>query len=471
MTADPTQRLTALDHAHAWHPFTPMRQWREKDPLIIASAQGDHLIDTQGNRYIDGVSSLWCNVHGHRVPELDRAIRDQLDRVAHTTMLGMANIPATELAAQLCKRAPGALNKVFYSDAGATATELAFKMAVGYWFHQGQQRDTLIAIEGAYHGDTVGSMSVGYSATFHKPFDPLVFKVVHAAAPDVFHADDYQPVTESGRRLWALENTDHAERVRDRALADLDTKLTDSAGRIAAVIVEPIVQGAAGIITQPPGYLAGAADLCKKHDTLLIADEVATGFGRTGALFACELEGVTPDILCLGKGITGGYLPLAATLATDTIEQAFTGELHEHRTLYHGHTYTGNPLAAAAALASLDLFDQNDLLNATQRKAEWVAEQLDALRDGDRFPFVADVRQRGLMIGIELVPPGQAGATGFDPSRRLGYDIADACRARGVIVRPLGNVVVLMPPLAIEENNLKQLVDTVVSEIERLGKT
>ncbi len=465
------KRLIELDHAHAWHPFTPMRQWRQNEPLIIESAEGDHLIDADGNRYIDGVSSLWCNIHGHRVPTLDNAVRDQLDRVAHTTMLGMSNVPATDLAARLAALAPGKLNKVFFSDAGATATELAFKMAVGYWFHRGQQRNTLIAIEGAYHGDTVGSMSVGYSATFHKPFDPLVFTVTHATAPDLFHSPDFTPDPNAPRRQWAAEHDDHVARVREDALTDLDRCLTAAAGKVAAVIVEPVVQGAAGIIIHPPGYLAAVAGLCKKHDTLLIADEVATGFGRTGRMFACELEDVHPDILCLGKGITGGYLPLAATLATDEIEDAFTGELHEHRTLYHGHTYTGNPLAAAVALASLDLFEQNDLLTRTRQTADWVAQQLDALRDRDRYPYVADVRQRGLMIGIELVPPGQTGATGFDPSRRLGYDIADACRARGVIVRPLGNVVVLMPPLAIDENNLKQLVETVVSEIEHLGRS
>lgn len=465
MAMDEAQReqLVQLDHAHVWHPFTPMRQWREREPLIVEAAEGDWLIDAAGNRYIDGVSSLWCNVHGHRVPHIDQAVKQQLDRVAHTTMLGMTHEPATRLAARLCDLAPGGLNKVFYTDAGATATEAAFKMAVGYWFHQGQQRDTLLALAGAYHGDTVGSMSVGYSATFHKPFDPMVFRVERAGAPDVFHDG-------GTTQRWAMEDQANADRVRDEAIESLDQKLTQLDGRVAAVVVEPIVQGAAGIIVQPPGYLRGVADLCKKHDTLLIADEVATGFGRTGAMFACELEGVEPDMMCLGKGITGGYLPLAATLCTDAVEAAFCGELDEHRTLYHGHTYTGNPLAAAAANASLDLFEQNDLLSVVNTKAAAVAERLDALRDAERYPFVGDVRQKGLMVGIELVPPGERGATGFDPSRRLGYEVTDACRASGIIVRPLGNVVVLMPPLAIEQANLHRLCDVVVEHIERLGK-
>jgi len=458
-------RLARTDHAHVWHPFTPMRQWRQMDPLIIEAGEAEWLIDAQGKRYIDGVSSLWCNIHGHRVKEIDDAIRSQLDRIAHTTMLGLANVPATELAAKLVELAPGKLNKVFYSDAGATATEVAFKMAVGYWYHQGQpDRTTFIALEGAYHGDTVGAMSIGYSDVFHRPFKSLTFATEFVA-----------PATAPANR--------------DAALAALDVKLGALTGRCAAVVVEPLVQGAAGMVMQPPGYLAGVAELCRKHDVLLIADEVATGFGRTGCMFACEHEQVTPDLMCLGKGLTGGYMPLAVTLTTDAIAEAFEGELHEMKTLYHGHTFTGNPLACAAALASIDLFEKRDVLNETNRKAALLSEWLQPTAN---LPQVAEVRQCGLMMGIELHSDGGAdhdedreaasgesgggtlGDFGESPDlahrylRRVGYEVCDAARADGVIVRPLGNVVILIPPLCISDANLQRLADVVHTHIAAL---
>lgn len=462
--------LIAQDHDHLWHPFTPMRQWREQIPIVIERAEGDYLIDVRGERYLDGVSSLWCNVHGHRVAELDQAVRDQLDRVAHSTLLGLASVPSAQLASRLSAIAPGQLNKVFFSDAGATATEVAFKMAAGYWFHRHhQQRDVFVGIEGAYHGDTTGAMSVGYSPLFHKPFERMVFECQWAPAPDVSHSPErtWQPSGDGAQRRWALEDPELCESVRGQALSGLDQLLRRLGDRVAAVVIEPLVQGAAGMVMQPPGYLRGVAELVRKHGTLLMADEVATGFGRTGRMFACEHEGVEPDLLCVGKGLTGGYLPLAATLATDEIEQAFCGELGEHRTLYHGHTYTGNPLACAVSLASLDLFESRQLLGEIERKAALVARKLDPLRDGSAFERVVDVRQRGLMVGIELSADGST-ATGFDPTRRLGHEVCDRCRARGVIVRPLGNVIILMPPLAISDENLERLVDVVVQQIAEL---
>lgn len=485
MNIEEFRQLVAWDHAHVWHPFTPMRQWREGEPLIIEAGEGDFLIDTQGRRYLDGVSSLWCNVHGHRVPELDEAIRGQLDRVAHTTMLGLANVPATQLAARLAAIAPGGLEKVFYTDAGATATEVAFKMAVGYWHHRGEpDRTTFIAVEGAYHGDTMGAVSVGYSETFHKAYKKLVFHTEWVESPDCFHTEYRDDCCQhdlgisrceavqdrsgkKGWRVWSGECEIVQRMVREVALRELGRKLKSLSGSVAAVVVEPIVQGAAGMIMQPAGYLAGVEKLCREHGVLLIADEVAVGFGRTGRMFACEHEGVTPDIMCLGKGITGGYLPLAATLATDEIASAFEGELHEHRTLYHGHTYTGNPLAAAAAVASLDLFEKNELIEAVNRKAKRLGDWLNPLRDGERFPMVVDVRQRGLMVGIELAQNGQTG-TGFDPSRRLGHAVCDVLRGEGILLRPLGNVVVLMPPLAISEDHLKMLAEKTVEAIARV---
>lgn len=509
MDPQTAQRLADLDRNHLWHPFTPMRQWRQADPIVIVEGEGDHLVDAHGNRYIDGVSSIWCNVHGHRHPKLDQAVKDQLDRIAHSTLLGLTNAPAAELAGRLADITPGPLNRVFYSDAGATATELAFKMAVGHWYHAGQpQRDTFIALEGAYHGDTTGAMSIGYADLFHRPFRSMVFHVEFVEAPDPFHGEIARrccqrapgavhcPDAEriDGRR-WSTECRSTNNMVRDVALKSLEQRLQALGDRCAGVVIEPLVQGAAGMIVQPPGYVRGVAELCQRYDTLLIVDEVATGFGRTGRMFAVEHEGVEPDLMALGKGISGGYLPLAATLATDRVAESFEGELHEMKTLFHGHTYTGNPLGCAVALASLDLFAETDRLAAVNRKADRLARKLDPLRGRDRFPFVADVRQKGLMVGIELAPPG-ANPTGLwlagpdekspggtalgdfgesplapgqdTPARRLGYEVCAACTEAGVFVRPLGDVVILMPPLAIEDHNLDHLADTVVHHIAAL---
>lgn len=481
----PTCRTAAaLDHAHVWHPFTPMRQWRETEPIVIERAEGFHLIDDQGNRYLDGVSSLWCNVHGHRVPAIDQAIRDQLDKVAHSTMLGLTHEPAAQFAHQLIERinrnAPDTideqdkLNKVFYTDAGATAVEVAFKMAVGYWFHQGKpKKNKFIGLAGAYHGDTTGTMSVGYSDLFHKPFVSMVFEVtsfpsVDALRNTIERNPRFSNKTES---CWPSRNEWHTNHLMQQSLEALRDLLQKQADQTAAICIEPLMQGAAGMIVQPKGFLKAVRKLCDEYDVLLIVDEVATGFGRTGAMFACELEQVTPDILCLAKGITGGYLPLAATVTTDRIEAAFTGDLDERKTLYHGHTYTGNPLACAAAIASLDLFDQPtdgspDLITHTKRAAELIADKLNALR-GD--PNVLDIRQRGLMVGIEL---GQRDAQGnvepFNFANQTGKAVCDALRAEEILIRPLGNVVVLMPPPAMPLGQIDELVSKTVAAIQRL---
>ncbi len=486
MDEDRIQRIVALDRAHVWHPFTPMRQWREHDPPVIVAGEGDCLIDARGRRYLDGVGSLWCNVHGHRVPAIDHAIRDQLDRIAHSTLLGLVNVPSAELAGRLAAIAPGGLSKVFYSDAGATATEVAFKMAVGHWHHRGQpQRNRFVALEGAYHGDTTGAMSIGYSDLFHRPFQSMVFHTEFIPPPEPRLGGPGAGHDAAAARTWPLEDPAVCNAVRDAALAALDARLAELGETVAAIVVEPLVQGAAGIRVQPPGYLRGVADLCRKHGSLLIADEVATGFGRTGRLFACEHEGVEPDLMALGKGLSGGYLPLAATLCTDEIAESFEGELHEFKTLYHGHTFTGNPLACAAALASIDLLIDSGLVEALPGKAERLARGLDPLRDPRRFAHVLDVRQRGLMAGIEIGPPGSGGGTWLsgDPSGgselgdfgetpdphahrpRWAYEICDAARSRGVIVRPLGNVIVLMPPPAMSDAHLDELAAAVVDTI------
>ncbi len=475
---DTTQTLTTLDHRHVWHPFTPMKQWRDQPPLVIDRAEGEFLIDTQGRRYIDGVSSLWCNVHGHRVEKIDQAVRDQLDKVAHTTLLGLASGPSIELAAMLADRAPGGLNKVFYSDAGATAVEVAFKMAVGYWYHSGQpQKNRFIGFQGAYHGDTTGSMSVGFIDLFHRPFTSMVFPTHFAPAPDATAPppDVEIPDQASGGTAdttWPSKNPRITEPLKRYCLAQLEALLQEHRHEIAAIVIEPIMQGAAGMICQPPGFLRGVADLAKRYDALLIADEVATGFGRTGEMFACEHEQVEPDIMCLAKGITGGYLPLAVTLATDRIEQAFCGELADRRTLYHGHTYTGNALGCAAAIASLQLFDETSLLEHINASAAIITDRLNNALRG--CPGVVDIRQRGIMVGIDL---GQSQASDHnhtpdakadrlsDPNTPGTAALCLAMRDKGLIIRPLGDVIVLMPVPAMGHDTLHRMLDIVVEAL------
>jgi adenosylmethionine---8-amino-7-oxononanoate aminotransferase len=418
------EEAAQLDHEFLWHPFTQQRDWVAEEPLMIESAEGTELIDSEGRRYLDGVSSLWCNVHGHRHPAIDEAVRAQLDRVAHSTMLGLSHSGAAELAARLIGIAPTGLQRVFYSDSGSTAVEIALKMAFQYWQHRGGQhvrKTSFIALDEAYHGDTIGSVSVGGMPLFHSAFGPMLFETHRAAPGDI----------DEMARLLAM----HEEEV-------------------AAVILEPLVQGAAGMITHPAGYLRAVRRLCDRHGVLLICDEVATGFGRTGTMFACEQEGVTPDLLCIAKGLTGGYMPLAATLATDRIYQAFLGDPSELRTFFHGHTYTGNPLACAAAIASLDVFDRDRTLVRLQPKIRLLADWLSKV---ERMSEVSEVRQRGLMVGIDL---GE-----HDPELRLGHRVALEARRRGVIVRPLGDVIVLMPPLAISKADLRRLVQVVAESI------
>jgi adenosylmethionine-8-amino-7-oxononanoate aminotransferase len=414
-----------LDRDHLWHPFTQQAGWVEEEPLMIVGAEGSALIDAEGRRYIDGVSSLWCNVHGHRHPGLDAALREQLDRVAHSTMLGLSHPGAAELAARLVELAPPGLSRVFYSESGSTATEIALKMAFQYQQQRGGQharRTSFVHLRDAYHGDTIGSVSVGGIEAFHAAYRPLLFQT-HPAEPG--------------------------------DAADLERVLDAHEEEVAAVIVEPLVQGAAGMLTHPPGYLRAVRELCDRFGVLLICDEVATGFGRTGTMFACEQEDVAPDLLCLAKGLTGGYLPLAATLTTERIYEGFLGAPEEGRTFFHGHTYTGNPLACAVALASLDAFEQEGTLERLQPKIDLLWELLDGVA---QMPEVAAVRGRGFMVGIDL---GE-----HDPALRLGHRVTLEARERGAIVRPLGDVVVLMPPLAISAAELRRLVEITVESIE-----
>ncbi len=412
-----TTELLDLDLRHLWHPFTQQQLWPHDEPIIIERAEGNWLIDTDGRRYLDGVSSLWCNVHGHRKAELDEAIRAQLDKVAHSTMLGLSNVPAIELAARLVKLAPEGLTRVFYSDSGSTSVEVALKMA--YQFQQlsgRKQKRRFAGLVDAYHGDTLGSVSVGGMPLFHDRFRALLFDVERCV-----------PTFEAVEKLFAT----HAH-------------------ELAAFVVEPLIQGAAGMLLQPPGWLKTVEALCRKHDVLLVCDEVATGFGRTGTMFAVEQEGVRPDFLCVAKGLTGGYLPLAATLTTQRVFEAFLGTAAEQKTFFHGHTYTGNPLACAAAIANLELFEREHTLEKMKPAMSALAEGLERIAG---LKNVAAVRRRGLMVGIEL--------RGYEPSARTGFQVCKAARKHGVLLRPLGDVVVLMPPLSLTVDEAKLLTRAV----------
>ncbi|MFO0945936.1 MAG: adenosylmethionine--8-amino-7-oxononanoate transaminase [Planctomycetota bacterium] len=440
-----TEQLREWDSAHVWHPFSPMQAYRAECPPIIAAADGFFLIDTEGKRYLDGVSSLWCNVHGHRVPEIDQAIRDQLDQVGHSTLLGLGNVPSIQLAEQLVRRAPRGLDKVFYSDSGATAVEAAIKIA--YQYHRQRKdtpapRDLFISLGDAYHGDTLGAVSVGGVELFHGVYHRLLFPTLKIPAPVAYRV----PAGHTSDSYLAFCN------------AELERTLVENRDRIAAMVIEPLVQGAAGILVHPAGYLRRVRELTRQLGILLIADEVAVGFGRTGNLFACDDESVAPDLLCLAKGLTGGYLPLAATLATNEIYEAFLGDPWEGRTFFHGHTYTGNPLGAAAALASLKLFESRDVLGNVRNNADILRTRLRELADA---PHVGEIRQKGVMCGVELVRDRESKSR-YPNTERRGHQITLEARKRGVIVRPLGDVVVLMPAPGIPADLVHQLCDVVI---------
>ena len=436
------QQIEAWDKAHFWHPFTQMKEYVEEPALIIAEGRGFFLFDADGREYIDGVSSLWCNVHGHRKQEIDDAIRGQLDRIAHSTTLGPTHEPAARLAKRLVEIAPPGLNKVFYSDAGATAVEIALKMAFQYWQLKGRpDKTTFVALEESYHGDTIGAVSVGGIELFHRVFKPLLFDTVLVPSPFRREPKDW--------------------------LATLEDVIAARHERIAALILEPLVQGAGGMLVYDTACLAGAADICRRHKVLLIADEVATGFGRTGKMFACEHAGATPDLMCVAKGLTGGYLPLAATLATDEIYRAFLGDYAEFRTFFHGHTFTGNPLACAAALASIDLFESEGILEHMGPKIDLVAARLGQMAG---LPHVGHVRVKGLMGGIELVKD-KAALTPYAPEEKMGMRVCLAARRRGLLMRPLGNVIVVMPAPAMPIDLLARQVNIVYAAIREVTES
>lgn len=439
-----SQHLKDLDRRYVWHPFTQMMDYEQEDPLIITDGEGSYLIDSDGKRYIDGVSSLWVTVHGHRHPTLDAALKAQINRIAHSTLLGLSNEPAVFLAEQLVAIAPDGLEKVFYSDSGSTAVEIAVKIAYQYFQQTGAPKKTrFLNFSNAYHGDTLGSVSVGGIDLFHAVYKPLLFETITALTPDT--------VTCPHHKL----NSACTARCFDLALKPL----YDHGDQIAAVVIEPRIQGAAGMRMQPDGFLRRLRQACDEVGALLIFDEVATGFGRTGNMFASEHENVSPDMMCVAKGITGGYLPLAATLTTQKIYDGFKAPYRDLKTFFHGHTYTGNPLAAAVALANLELFRDENTLALLQPK---ITQLKNALKTIAELKHVASVRQCGFMVGIDLM---KNRTESYPLEDKIGIRVILEARKHGVIIRPLGNVIVLMPPLSISSDELHTLCSVVQDAI------
>jgi adenosylmethionine-8-amino-7-oxononanoate aminotransferase len=451
MTSEPKRaELLDWDRRHYWHAFTQMAEY---EPLIIARAEGCRLIDVDGREYLDGASSMWCNVHGHRHPRIDAAIRSQLDRIAHCTSLGMGCDTTVRLAMRLADLAPGNLERVFFSSDGSSAVEVALKAAFQYWRQRENPRPEktkYLALCEAYHGDTIGAASVGGIARFQGIFGPLLFDVVRAPLPDPRN----------------LPQGTTPEQATQHFLAQLQPLLAAHHDELAAMVIEPLVQCAAGMVMHPPGYLAGVRELTRKYDVLLIADEIAVGMGRTGKMFACEHEDVVPDFLCLGKGLTGGYLPMSATITHDEIYRAFLGSYADGRTLYHGHTYGGNPLAAAAALATLDVFDEEHTLDQLTGKIARMGEHLCGLAE---HPHVCQVRQRGFLGALELTTDKTTGAP-YPAEERRARRVCQEAMAHGVWIRPLGEMLYVMPPLAIIETEIDQLMTTLASAIDRAAK-
>jgi adenosylmethionine---8-amino-7-oxononanoate aminotransferase len=430
--------LLERNRRYLWNPFTQMKDYLEDEPVIVARGEGVRLIDVEGREYYDGNSSLWLNVHGHNRRELNDAIIEQLDRVAHSTLLGMSSVPAIELAERLVEIAPAGLRKVFFSDSGAEAVEIGVKLAFAYWRRLGRpEKRRFLTMRNGYHGDTIGAVSIGGIDLFHAEFGPLLFETEKVPYP---HAYRFEGSEEECARV---------------SLAELEARLDERADQFACLVVEPVVQAAAGMIVMPPGFLRDVARLCREHDVLLLADEVATGFGRTARMFACEHDGVAPDLMAVGKGLTGGYLPVAATLTTDRIYDVFSGEFAEQKTFFHGHSYTGNQLGCSVALASLDLFEQDRLVERVGASSVLLDELLGGIA---ALPHVGDVRKRGLLVGIELVRDC-ATKEPFDWREATGARACRRARELGLITRPLGDVVTFVPPLATEEDDLRAMVE------------
>jgi adenosylmethionine-8-amino-7-oxononanoate aminotransferase len=472
----------ARDAAAVWHPFTQHSLWLDDAPTVVDRAEGPWLFDVDGRRYLDGVSSLWVTTFGHREPEIDAAITAQLAKLDHATFLGATHVPGIELAERLLETAPTAptaagprLSKVFYAGDGSSAVEVALKMAYQHSVQAGgRARPLFVHLREAYHGDTLGAVSVGGIELFHATYRPLLLRTVAVGSPGVRKPGQTPADRAEGRYLWDTDGNRYLDgvsslwvTVHGHRTPEIDAAIVDQLGRLAAVVVEPLIQAAAGMLVHPPGYLRRVREACDRHDVLLIVDEVATGFGRTGRMLACQAEDVEPDLMTLGKGLTGGYLPLSAVLTSNEVFDAFLGAPDSGRTFYHGHTYTGNPLAAAVALANLDLFEEEDVVGGLPPKIRALADALDELVAP--HPAVGEIRHLGMMVGIELVAD-RVTRTPFALARQVGNRICARAVAHGVVMRPLGDVLVLMPPLAMSVEQLERLVEVTAACIrEELG--
>jgi adenosylmethionine-8-amino-7-oxononanoate aminotransferase len=456
-----------LDKKYVWHPFTQMRDWLKREPIVIASGHDAVLRDTRGREYLDANSSIWSNLHGHNHPKLNAAIGRQLKKIAHSSALGLANVPASLLAERLVKVAnpratrPPHLSKVFFSDDGSTAVEVALKLAYVHAQRAGRaKRPQFLSLNGAYHGDTVGAVGLGHIDLFHKTYSGLLFKSDRVMAPYCYRCPFNRAKPErADAREYRKCNFECVGEVEKKFAARKRKQ-----NPYAALVIEPLMQGAAGMIPQPPGWLKRVAKIARAHGTLLIADEVMTGFGRTGKLFACHDEGVQPDFMCLAKGMTGGYLPMAATLTTDMVFASFLGDYSEFKAFFHGHSYSGNQLGASAALASLDILQSATSIRARSALEKTLRQELAALWS---LPNVGDIRQTGLMAGIELVRDWRTRKP-FALGDQAGIRVCEAMARRGVLTRPIGNVIVLMPPYCTTRTQAVRMVRSLVDSIREI---
>ena len=435
------KQLKEWDKKFVWHPFTQMAEYVKHEPIVIGRGEECWLIDIEGKRYLDAVGSIWCNVHGHNVKELNEALCEQAGKIAHSTLLGLANVPSIYLAKKLVEITPEGLNHVFYSDDGSTAMEVALKMAYQYWQLKGEKKRTkFVKLEEAYHGDTIGSVSIGGIDLFHSMFRELMFQTYKIPAPHPYRF----PGT--------------PEECKNHSLEKLEEVLKEHGDEIAAVVMEPLVQAAAGIIVHPEGFLRGVRELCDRYGVLLILDEVATGFGKTGKMFACEWEGVVPDIMAVSKGLTAGYMPLAATLATDEVYRAFWGgDYGSGKTFFHGHTFTGNQLGCAVALKNIELFEKKGWPEGLKEKIDYLHRKLK--EELSPLKHVGDIRGKGFMVGVELVKDKET-KEGFSWKDDVGRRVSRRIIEKGVFTRPLGPVLVIMPPLAISKEEIDFMVKT-----------